>query len=332
MKHYVLGNNHVQLARTASERLRSIDVFLSDPEAEGSAEMVTEFFNALNDLVEDHTYAVTIRNTSEAFTGDPLYWAGRTAIFWGDIHKPWHCARQDKTRVAQILNLASRSILVGGAALLLAHSAKTDEPLAAIHPNFSAAAQEIGLADCHKPTHKSPDGRVHSAATKLSALRLLAEFVALDHGEHLAESLRGYIGLTEPKRGCASQLANRLIQRSGADPMVRQVIEKMLNNVEDPLKISDLSQALGASTRQLQRRFLNKTGVKLLTTYRELRLERAYSLLRYTDMPQLEISTATGFSSASALGRAFRAQYSTTPEAVRSCRFAGELRDHGAPH
>ncbi|MES0826632.1 helix-turn-helix domain-containing protein [Ruegeria sp. SCP11] len=332
MKHYVLGNDHAQLARTTTERQRNIDVFLNGSEAEASSEMVVEFFQALNDLVEDHSYVVNIRCAPKSSAGDPMYWSGRTAIFWGDIHKTWLNDKTDTTRLSQVLNLASRSILVGGAVMLLAHAGREDLPVAAIHPNFSAAAQEIGLADCHQSSHRSPGGRVHSAATKLSALRLLTEFVALDHGEHLAETLRSYIGLTEPKRSCASQLATRLIQRSGADPLVRQVIEMMLNNVEDPMKISDLSEALGASTRQLQRRFLNKTGVKLLTTYRELRLERAYSLMRYTDMPQLEISAATGFSSAAALGRAFRAQYKTTPEAVRSCRFTGELSDLQAPH
>ncbi|WP_170763680.1 helix-turn-helix domain-containing protein [Ruegeria lacuscaerulensis] len=335
MKHYVLRNDHAHLARTAPstpERIQNIDVILSDPEAKASTEMVVEFFRALNDLVEDYTYIVNFRKVAEDTAGGPLYWAGRTAIFWGDIHKNWQFKGRDKAWITQVMNLSSRSIFVGGAVLLLAQTGRADGAIASIHPNFSAAAQEVGLIDCGTGTHKSVDGRTHSASTKLSALTLMSEFVSLDHGEHLADTLRSYIGLTEPKRTCASQLAVRLIQRSGADPMVRQVIDKMLDNVEDPLRISDLSQSLGTSTRQLQRRFLHKTGVKLLTTYRELRLERAHSLLRYTDMPQLEISTATGFSSAAALGRAFRAHYKTTPEDVRSRRYAGHLSDQHRTH
>ncbi|WP_170327889.1 helix-turn-helix domain-containing protein [Ruegeria arenilitoris] len=332
MKHYVLGNDQARPATRAFERTRYIDVFLNDPKAKASAEMIVEFFDALNDLVEDHIYVVNVRCPETGSAGAPLYWAGRTAIFWGDIQKTWPCDSTDKARISQILNLASRSILVGGAVLLLAQAGRTAETTAAIHPNFAAAAREIGLSDCHRNTHWSPDNRTHSAATKLSALRLLADCVALDHGEHLADTLRGYIGLTEPERSCSSQLAARLIQRSGADPMVRQVIEAMLNNVEDPLKISDLSQTVGASTRQLQRRFLGKTGVKLLITYRELRLERAHSLLQHTNMPQSEIATATGFSSAAALGRAFRAQYNLTTADVRNQRFAGELSGHRHTH
>ncbi|WP_420584824.1 helix-turn-helix domain-containing protein [Ruegeria sp.] len=325
MKHCVIGGSHAQPADTVSDRQRHIEVFLNDAEAQASTEMLREFFHALNDIVENHTYTVNFRHLSEAAVGDPAYWAGRTAIFWGGLHKTWQCREQERTRVSQVLTLAPRTILVGSAVLLLAQTGRTDQPVAAIHPNFLAAGKETGLSDSPSYVHQSPNGRVHSAATKLAALRLMTEFVALDHGEHLAETLSSYIGLTEPKRRCPSQLANRLIQRSGADPMVRQVIEHMLQNVEEPLKISDLSQTLGASTRQLQRRFLNKTGVRLLTTYRELRLERAYSLLRYTDMPQLEISAATGFSSSAALGRAFRMQYGTSTDTVRSHRFAGTL-------
>jgi len=334
MKHYVLRNDHAHLARTAPappDRIQNIDVILSDPEARASAEMVVEFFRALNDLIEDYTYTVNVREVAEDTAGGPLYWAGRTAIFWGDIHKNWQFTGQDKAWITQVVNLSCRSILVGGAALILAQTGRADEDVAAIHPNFSAAAQEIGLIDSGTGTHRSADGRTHSASTRLSALSLMAEFVSLDHGEHLADTLRSYIGLAEPKRTNASQIAVRLIQRSGADPMVRQVIETMLDNVEDPLRISDLSQTLGTSIRQLQRRFLRKTGEKLLTTYRELRLERAHSLLRYTDMPHLEISTATGFSSAVALGRAFRAHYKTTPEDIRNSRYAGQLSDQRHP-
>ncbi len=335
MKHYVFRNDHSHLSKPASatdERTQNVDVILGGPDAKASAEMVIDFYRALNDLVEDYSYIVNFRQVAEESAGGPKYWAGRTAIFWGDIHKNWQFTGQEKAWITQVMNLSSRSILVGGAVLLLAQTGRADEAVAAIHPNFSAAAQEAGLIDSGSGTHRSADGRTHSASTKLSALWLLSEFVSLDHGEHLADTLRGYIGLTEPKRTCASQLATRLIQRSGADPLVRQVVDKMLNNVEDPLRISDLSQSLGTSTRQLQRRFLHKTGVKLLTTYRELRLERAHSLLQYTDMAQLEVSTATGFSSTAALGRAFRAYYKTTPEDVRNCRYAGQLSVYRRPH
>ncbi len=328
MKHYVPTNDHAHLANTASKitkREHQIDIILGGSEARASTDILIEFYQALNDLVEDHTYVVNTRTVAESAAGGPLHWSGRTAIFWGDIYKGWRPAAQDKSWIAQVLNLSSRSVLVGGAVFLLASTGRSANAIASVHPNFSAAAHEIGLVDSGSSTCLSSETRTHSAATRLGALRLISDFVALDHGEHLADSVRSYIGLTETKPACSSQLATRLIQRAKADPMVRQAVEEMQSNLEDPLRIPQLSTALGTSTRQLQRRFLDKTGVKLLTTYKELRLERAQSLLLYTEMSFLEISAATGFSSTGALTRAFRDRYKTTPENIRNRRFAGKI-------
>ena len=329
MKHYVPANDHAHLTETTLARPKRdhyIEIILCEAEAEASADMLVDFYRALNELNEGHTYITNIRTIADGAAGGPLHWAGRTAIFWGDIYKSWPLTPPDKTWIAQVLNLSSRSILVGGAVFLLAQTSRATKRIASVHPNFSAAAQEVGLIDVGSGTYWSSDSRTHSASTRLGTLRLLSDFVAFDHGEHLAESVRSYIGLADRQTTCASQLAARLIRRSKADPMVRQVVEKMQNNLEDPLRIPELAMALGTSTRQLQRRFLDRTGVKLLTTYRELRLERAYGLLQFTEMTYLEVATATGFSSTSALVRAFRDHYDASPESVRNRRFAGKTQ------
>lgn len=328
MKHYVLKNGRSRQACSAREipdRHHHIDLVLSGTDTEASAQIVMDFFDALNRLVEHHSYFITIRRTAEDAVGGPLYWSGRTALFWGNIHENWKLGNAEKSWVSQVLNLSSRTILVGSAVLLLDQIGRTEKTVAAVHPNFLAAAQELGLIENASGIHMATDCRLHSASTRLGALRLLSNFVALDHGEHLADTLRGYIGLSEPKRTAKSQLATLLIQRAEADRQVRRAVETMLDNLEDPLRISDLAQALNTSTRQLQRRFLNRTGTKLLTTYRELRLERAHTLLRTTDLSQREISAATGFSTAVALGRAFRTRYKASPDDIRNRRFAGQL-------
>lgn len=330
MKHYVLENDHVNLADTTQPagRVQNIDVILCDSAAKASAEMVVEFYRALNTLTEDHTYVVNLRVPAEEAVGGPLYWAGRSAIFWGHLDRNWTLAGAQRAWASQVLSLSSRSVLVGGAVLLLAEIGRADQAVAAIHPNFEAAAQERGLSNSGTGTHFASDGRIHSASTRLGALRLLSEFVSWDHGEHLADNLRGYIGLSEPQQKHESQLATRLIHRAGGDLLVTRAVDTMLEHIEEPLRIPDLSQRLMTSTRQLQRRFLNKTGAKLLATYRELRLERAHGLLRFTDMQQSEISAATGFASSVALTRAFLDHYGIRPETVRNRRFSGELSNH----
>ncbi|WP_282021539.1 helix-turn-helix domain-containing protein [Ruegeria faecimaris] len=332
MKHCIFENDLAYLAEPTSAafvRTHNIDVIVRDSSAFASAEMIREFYHALSDLTGDHSYVVNLRLAGAGSVGGPQYWTGRAAVFWGDFSDCWTLSDAERTWVSQVLNLSPRTVLVGGAVLVLAQIRLSEKTVAAIHPNFDAAAREAGLTNCGTGTYLAARGRTHSATTRLSTLRLLADFVSLDHGENMADNLRGFIGLSEPKRDCESQLANRLIHRAGGDHLVMSAVEAMLNHVEEPLRITDLSNMVGTSTRQLQRRFLNKTGAKLLATYRELRLERAHSLLRFTDLPQIEIATATGFSSTTSLKRAFRDQYKTMPEDIRSLRFTGGIADRG---
>lgn len=327
MKHYVLNHDLTKCTEPGVEtpvRQHHIDLILSGNEDRASAELVIDFYQALNDFLESQTYVVNLRVAAAEPVGGPLYWLGRTAIIWGHIRKTGF-AKGQGAWVSQVLNLSSRSILVGDAVLFLAQAATEHEVVAAIHPNVSAAASEAGLIMADTDILMADDGRLHSAASRLSALRLLLDFASLDHGAYLAETLRGYIGLTEPRENFKSVIATRLHQRSAADPLVGLAIQTMLEQVEEPMSISDLSKALGTSTRQIQRRFLKKTGETLLATYRELRLERAHCLLAHTDMPPREIATATGFSSVTSMSKAFRACYHCTPEDVRGQRYRGNL-------
>ncbi|WP_050603688.1 helix-turn-helix domain-containing protein [Ruegeria sp. 6PALISEP08] len=328
MKHYVVANDHAHLAETSapvSDRVQCIDVILHCNSDKASAELVVEFYQALNSLVDRHTYVVNFRVPGNDSVGGPLFWAGRTAIFWGDIENAWTPTAAERSWVNQVLNLSPRSILVGGSVMLLSQISGSDRTIAAVHSAFEAAAVERGINSSGTSTYFSSDGRTHSANTRISALRLLADFVSMDHGEHLADTLRRYIGLSEPQRMSESQVANRLIRKANGDRLVTLAVHTMLENIEDPLRISDLSDVIGTSTRQLQRRFLCKTGATLLETYKELRLERSNSLLKFTDMPLVEIASATGFSSRTAMSRAFFKHYKSRPEQVRNERFLGHV-------
>ncbi|WP_170427347.1 helix-turn-helix domain-containing protein [Ruegeria arenilitoris] len=326
MRHYVVQNDRSDKAETfapVSERIRHIDVIVRNGADKASAEIVKEFYRALNSLTENDTYIVNVRSLAEDKVGGPLYWAGRTAIFWGDLEHNWGLEGEHKVWTAQVLNLASRTLLVGSAVMLFAQPGRSDRRVAAIHPCLEPAASELGIANCGASTHLCPKGRLHSANSRVSSLRLLAELAALDHGEYLADELRRYVGLEEPRQATESQVANRLIRRANGDELVTLTLAIMSENIEEPLSISDLSEKVGTSIRQLQRRFQLRTGAKLLGSYKELRLERVLSLLRHTDMPLAEIAAATGFSSRPAMARAFFDHYRSRPEESRKRRYLG---------
>lgn len=91
----------------------------------------------------------------------------------------------------------------------------------------------------------------------------------------------------------------------------------MQANLEDPLPIEEIAAQTGISKRQLERSFVAHTGLSPRRYYTDLRLARAYALLSETDLPIIEISTATGFGSTSAFARAFRAKFDTSPGRFR---------------
>lgn len=308
------------------QKAQHIDVILRDPSEVASASLIVEFYRALNDLSDEHNYSVHLRYLGKDMPGDPVYWSNRSAIFWGDIHESWRLSRSERQWSQQVISLSPRTTLVGGAIFILSQTGMADEPKASIHPNFSVAAVEENILDCGTDAYLARSGKLHSASSRLAALRLLVKFAELDHGRFAAETLSAYIGLAEqaPKR--RSKVAEQLIRKSCADPLVTDVIDTMLDHVEDPLKISDIASIHNMSTRRLQRHFLNKAGAKPLSTYRSLRLERARHLLKHTDMAMVEVSAAAGFSSQADMSRWFKQHYSISPLELRRKRYERSRR------
>jgi transcriptional regulator GlxA family with amidase domain len=104
-------------------------------------------------------------------------------------------------------------------------------------------------------------------------------------------------------------LTNRHLQRA---------FEIMQTHLEDPLSQTQVARHCRLSVRQLQRLFSNLIGETFHQAYMRLRLDRAYQLLKQTDMPIVEIAVACGFSNGSYFAQAARRRWNMTPSRVRS--------------
>ena len=78
-----------------------------------------------------------------------------------------------------------------------------------------------------------------------------------------------------------------------------------------------LADAAGVSARQLNRLFTDKLGRPTMRYYRELRLDKAQSLLRNSPLSLTEIALATGFANSSHFSRAYTAQFGQPPSSYR---------------
>ncbi|MBT4932406.1 MAG: GlxA family transcriptional regulator [Rhodospirillaceae bacterium] len=95
------------------------------------------------------------------------------------------------------------------------------------------------------------------------------------------------------------------------------VIALMETNIEAPLKIGEIARRLGLSQKKLERRVRRILNTTPVAYYQHIRLSAARSMALETVMPISEIAVRTGFSSASALTRAFARHFSITPSDLR---------------
>ena len=108
--------------------------------------------------------------------------------------------------------------------------------------------------------------------------------------------------------------AQRPVRRGG---IAARAVDLMRVHIEEPLPIAQLAQQLGRSQKHLEQQMLARLGAAPQVIYRRIRLERARQLSLDTTISVAEISVRCGYQDASAMTRAFRSEYGTTPQALR---------------
>ena len=91
----------------------------------------------------------------------------------------------------------------------------------------------------------------------------------------------------------------------------------MEQHLENAVPIATLAARTGLSHRQLDRLFRRYVGKSPVAYYRDIRLDRARSLVTQTDMPMSEISMASGFASQVHFSRAYRQRFGLAPRTDR---------------
>ena len=108
--------------------------------------------------------------------------------------------------------------------------------------------------------------------------------------------------------------AQRPVRRGG---IAARAVDLMRAHIEEPLQIAQLARQLGRSQKHLEQQMLARLGAAPQVIYRRIRLERARQLSLDTTISVAEISVRCGYQDASAMTRAFRSEYGTTPQALR---------------
>jgi len=108
-----------------------------------------------------------------------------------------------------------------------------------------------------------------------------------------------------------------VLTKQAQDPLVRRAMLAIEQNYSDAEPITGIAEALGVSTRKLERHFLADVGLSPGDYRFRLRLTRAKWLVEHTNRSMTEIGYECGFNDGSYFSRAFKATFGILPTDAR---------------
>lgn len=98
---------------------------------------------------------------------------------------------------------------------------------------------------------------------------------------------------------------------------VGRAIAVMQDHIETPLSIPEVAARVGCTQKTLEQRMTGAFGASPAAVYRHLRMTAALRLVEDTELPISEVAGRCGYENASAMARAFKATFGTSPRVKR---------------
>ncbi|WP_254703905.1 GlxA family transcriptional regulator [Roseovarius sp. THAF9] len=233
--------------------------------------------------------------------GDPTLYNDRAVLNW-------------------LARLARAGVPLGGVSggpIILARAGLMNGRRMTVHWEHAGALAEISPNLVLERSLYVIDRDRVTCAGGTAPMDLMHALITQHHGAHFARLVSDWFMHTEIRPSAGPQRSG-LVERVGTTvAAILDAVEAMEANVADPLELSLLARVAGLSPRQLNRLFQDKLGRSVMRYYRELRLEKAQSLLRNSPLSLTEIALATGFASSAHFSRAYGARFGQPPSAYR---------------
>ena len=221
---------------------------------------------------------------------------------------------------ASALRAASRrfGLIVGldTGGYLLAHAGLLDGHRATCHWDIlNEAAEAFPQVDFVEDRFVFDRNRA-SCGGATTTLDFMLTLVERDHGAALALEVAALFmygerdPLTDP---------HRLIPRHR---QIRAAAALMRRHMETPLPLSQIAKGVGLSLRGLEQAFRSHAGLSPAGLYRSIRLSEARRRMEQTNDSVAEVALRAGYRDATAMTRAFKAEFGMTPSAARSARLS----------
>ena len=206
---------------------------------------------------------------------------------------------------------------VSGGPMVLARAGAMEKRRLTIHWEHAEALAEMVPGLVVERTLYVVDRDRMTCAGGTAPLDMMHALVARQHGESLARRVSDWFLHTEVRPSCGPQRAG-IVERYGTTSRPAAfALGLMEDHLADPLSLDQLARLAGVGVRHLNRLFQEKLGRSTMEVYRDIRLDKANSLLRQSTLSATEVALATGFGSSSHFSLAFRRRFGMTPSDVR---------------
>jgi transcriptional regulator GlxA family with amidase domain len=144
----------------------------------------------------------------------------------------------------------------------------------------------------------------------MATFDLVSALIGRDHGPLLAMEVAQVLMTENYSHGPAKTLR-------AESSLVNRALKVMQAHLETPLPIATIARQIGCSQKILETRVQTEMQTTPQALYRRLRLNLARKLAAETDQSVAEIASRCGYDNASAMTRAFKAEFGETPRDVR---------------
>ncbi|MCW5712379.1 GlxA family transcriptional regulator (plasmid) [Shinella yambaruensis] len=234
-----------------------------------------------------------------------------------------HEASRKKTR---IIGVCTGSFILAGSGLLHNRQACVSW----LHySEFKARFPEVRLTSQRLFIE---DGGIITCAGGSAVADLAALLVRRHVGESAEKNALEILQLERRRDGSEVQSRAPISLPVHFDERIKAALLCMEQNLDERIGIGEIALSVGLSRRQLERIFHDKTGISPAAAYEKIRLKQAMLLIERTSKSLIEIALDVGFASSSHFCRRFRANFGTTPNALRMKSRAPRSLELGPAH
>ena len=156
------------------------------------------------------------------------------------------------------------------------------------------------------------DGDIWSCGGAMTAFDLVLRMIGDTHGEALRLEVASLFMHSEGDTGSGPPMP------PPKSHLVSAALAMMRENLEEPLTIPALAQALAVNARKLETLFSADLGAGPQKVYRRIRLLAARRYVEQTGMAISEIALRCGYANPSAMTRAFAHEFGAPPRNIRA--------------